>query len=86
MWCNTTPQIVDNIKNATIFRSTKLILVELFVELVTIVKMIIPKISSIIAAPNIAVPERVFNLPSSCKVSTVILTEVAVNITPIKNS
>ena len=30
-----------------------------------------------------AFPECVFNLPSSFKVSTVILTEVAVNITPI---
>ena len=52
--------------------------------LVTIVSAIIPRISSIIAAPSIAFPERVFNFPSSFNVSTVILTDVAVRITPIK--
>lgn len=36
-----------------------------------------------IAAPNIAVPELVLNLPSSLSVSTVILTEVVVNTTPM---
>ena len=35
------------------------------------------------AAPKIALPEWVFNLPISFKVSTVMLTEVAVSITPI---
>ena len=39
--------------------------------------------SSIIAAPNIAFPALVFNFPISFKVSTVILTEVAVNIIPM---
>ena len=48
------------------------------------VSAIIPIISSIIAAPKIAFPERVLSLPSSFKVSTVILTDVAVKITPIK--
>ena len=46
----------------------------------------IPKISSIIAAPKIALPEAVFNLPISCNVSTVILTDVAVRITPTKTA
>ena len=52
--------------------------------LVTIVNATIPRISSMIAAPRIALPERVLSFPSSFNVSTVILTEVAVRITPIK--
>ena len=44
----------------------------------------IPRISSIIAAPRIAFPDRVFNFPNSFSVSTVILTEVAVSTIPIK--
>ena len=52
--------------------------------LVIIVKAIIPKISSIIAAPKMALPARVFSLPISLRVSTVILTDVAVKITPMK--
>ena len=51
--------------------------------LVITVNARIPNISSIIAAPNIAFPERVDNFPSSFKVSTVILTEVAVKTIPI---
>ena len=43
-----------------------------------------PKISSMMAAPKIALPARVFNFPSSFNVSTVILTDVAVRIIPIK--
>lgn len=54
------------------------------VALVTTVKAITPKISSMIAAPKIAFPARVLNFPSSFNVSTVILTEVAVKIIPIK--
>ena len=41
-------------------------------KLVTIVRAMIPKISSIMAAPRIAFPDLVFNLPNSFKVSTVI--------------
>ena len=37
-----------------------------------------------IAAPRIAVPTLPFKCPISCNASTVILTEVAVRITPIK--
>ena len=44
----------------------------------------IPRISSMMAAPKIAFPERVFNFPSSFNVSTVILTDVAVKMIPIK--
>ena len=51
--------------------------------LVMIVRAMMPRISSIIAAPRIALPERVFSFPSSFNVSTVILTDVAVRITPI---
>ena len=43
---------------------------------------IIPSISSIIAAPIIAVPTGPLSFPISLRVSTVMLTEVAVNITP----
>ena len=53
-------------------------------KLVTIVRAMIPKISSIMAAPRIAFPDLVFNLPNSFKVSTVILTEVAVKILTVK--
>ena len=48
------------------------------------VSAIIPSTSSITAAPRIAFPALVFSLPISRSVSTVILTEVAVRITPIK--
>ena len=48
------------------------------------VKAMIPRMSSIIAAPSIALPDSDFSLPSSLSVSTVILTDVAVSITPIK--
>ena len=50
--------------------------------LVTIVRTIIPRISSITAAPRIVVPTAPFNLPISLSVWTVILTEVAVSTTP----
>ena len=42
-----------------------------------------PRISSITAAPRIAVPTRLFSLPISRSVSTVIETEVAVRTTPM---
>ena len=48
------------------------------------VNTIIPKMSSIIAAPNIDVPTFPFNFPISFNVSTEILTDVAVKITPTK--
>ncbi len=49
------------------------------------VNTIIPKMSSIIAAPNIDVPTFPFNFPISFNVSTEILTDVAVKITPTKH-
>ena len=55
-------------------------------KLVTMVSTIIPTISSITAAPRIVVPTFPFNFPSSRKVSTVILTEVAVKTTPTKTA
>lgn len=53
-------------------------------RLVTTVSAIIPRISSISAAPRIAFPARVESFPSSLRVSTVIETEVAVRTIPIK--
>ena len=47
-------------------------------------RAMIPKISSMTAAPRIALPARVFSLPISLSVSTEMLTEVAVRITPTK--
>ena len=81
----TIPTIIANIKNNNILPITIQIFVDVSEEaqLEIIVRAMIPKISSIIAAPKIALPAFEFNLPSSLKVSTVILTEVAVNITPI---
>ena len=78
------PAIIAQTKNITTLCKTTEILTDESAKLVMIVKATIPKISSIIAAPNIAFPARVFNLPNSFKVSTVILTEVAVKIIPIK--
>ena len=48
------------------------------------VSTIIPRISSITAAPRMVVPTLPFKRPSSRNVSTVILTDVAVSTTPIK--
>ena len=76
------PTISENAKNATILRRTTATLTVGSARLVTIVSATMPRISSIIAAPNIAFPERVFNFPISLSVSTVILTDVAVSITP----
>ena len=52
-------------------------------KLVITVNKITPKISSIKAAPKIMLPERVDKRPISFKVSTEILTEVAVKIRPM---
>ena len=73
-----------NTKKATIFSRTIATFTEESARLVTIVRATMPKMSSIIAAPKIAFPARVLSLPISFKVSTEILTEVAVRIMPIK--
>ena len=52
-------------------------------RLVIKVRAMMPRISSISAAPKMALPDRVESLPISFKVSTVMLTDVAVNTTPI---
>ena len=52
-------------------------------RLVTTVRAIIPRISSMRAAPIIAFPALVDSLPSSLSVSTVMLTDVAVSIMPM---
>ena len=48
------------------------------------VRAMIPSTSSMMAAPKMAFPALVFSLPISFRVSTEILTLVAVRITPIK--
>ena len=48
------------------------------------VKAIIPKMSSMMAAPRIEAPTLPRNFPISRSVSTVILTDVAVKTVPIK--
>ena len=53
---------------------------------ITKVRTTIPIISSIIAALKIVVPTFPFNFPNSFKVCTVILTDVAVIITPINTA
>ena len=70
-------------KNNAIFirTSDKCILVSAL--LITMVRAIIPNISSIMAAPKIVFPTFEFNLSISLRVSTVILTDVAVSIVPI---
>ena len=50
--------------------------------LVIKVSRISPRMSSISAAPRIALPDRVESLPISLRVSTLIETEVAVRMVP----
>ena len=52
-------------------------------RLMITVRAIIPRISSITAAPKMAFPALEFKTPNSFNVSTVILTDVAVMITPM---
>ena len=53
-------------------------------RLVIMVSAMIPRISSITAAPKIALPARVLSFPISLSVSTEMLTDVAVRMTPTK--
>lgn len=53
---------------------------------ITTVSTIIPITSSMIAAFRIVVPTSVFSLPNSFRACTVMLTDVAVSITPIKTA
>ena len=71
-------------KNPRIFPNTSHTFTDESARLVITVRAMIPRISSIMAAPKMAFPALVFNLPISFKVSTEILTEVAVKITPMK--
>ena len=57
-----------------------------FLNAMTKVRTIIPITSSIIAALKMVVPTFPFNLPNSFKDCTVMLTEVAVIITPINTA
>ena len=78
-----TPKSPPHTKKRRIFRRTFPISTEGSARLVTTVSAMIPRMSSIRAAPMIAFPAFVESLPSSLRVSTVILTEVAVSIIPI---
>lgn len=80
---NTTPSPADRAKNPTIFKSTIQTFTEVSARLVMMVRAMMPKISSMMAAPKMALPARVLSLPISFKVSTVMLTDVAVRMTPI---
>jgi len=78
------PPTPTNTKKPMIFTNTIATLTLGSARLVITVKAIIPRISSITAAPRIAFPAFVFSFPISFKVSTEILTLVAVKITPMK--
>ena len=71
-------------KKATILSKTTTMFTLESARLVTTVKATMPRMSSMIAAPKIALPARVFNFPISLRVSTEMLTEVAVKMIPIK--
>ena len=81
---NRYPNKAQTAKNAKIFPNTKKTFTLGSAMLVITVSAIIPRISSMMAAPRMALPALVLSLPISLSVSTVILTEVAVKITPIK--
>ena len=70
-------------KKAAIFPSTTHTLAPPPPRLVMTVRPMMPNTSSMMAAPRMALPERVESRPISFRVSTVILTEVAVSTTPI---
>ena len=79
--------IITKAKNRVIFISTTgSETPEPPLMLVIAVSTIIPIMSSITAAPSIVVPILPESFPSSLKVSTVMLTEVAVSVTPIKRA
>ena len=83
MW-NTTPKTPPNTKKPRILRSTVPIPGAFGSAILVItVRAIIPRISSMSAAPIIAFPALDESLPSSLSVSTVMLTDVAVSITPM---
>ena len=81
---NATATTIAKTKKSTILSITSPIFTDLSAHEVTIVSAIIPRISSIRAAPRIALPDFDERRPISLSVSTVILTEVAVRIIPIK--
>ena len=85
-WKNT-PKSNANAKKPSILSITITIFPDLgsASEVIT-VRAIMPKTSSISAAPRIAFPALLLSFPSSFSVSTVMLTEVAVRITPTNTS
>ena len=77
------PIMTLHTKKATIFINTTARFTLVSAIPVIIVNATIPRISSIKAAPKMAFPLGVLNLPISFNVSTLILTDVAVKITPM---
>lgn len=80
-----TPTTITKIKKPTILSSTTGRLVsEEPPRLVTMVRAIRPRMSSIRAAARMVLPTTVLSLPISLRASTVMETEVAVRMTPMK--
>ena len=79
-----TPTTPTKTKKATILTKTTTMLTCAPARLVTTVSAIRPRMSSMRAAAKIVLPTLVESLPSSVRVSTVMLTEVAVRMTPMK--
>ena len=80
------PTATANTKNSTIFSSTTGRLTLSPARLVTTVRAIRPSTSSISAAAKMVPPTLVSSFPSSFRVSTVMLTEVAVRMVPRNTS
>ena len=81
-----TPAAIDTAKNNTVLIITEPGSDEGSFIPITNVSTMIPITSSIMAALIIVVPVSVFRYPSSCSEATVILTEVAVIITPMNTA
>ena len=82
-WYPKKAQTPTNTKNSRIFnRVTQMLTLLSAIDEITVSTMM-PKISSITAAPKMVLATLVFNLPNSFRVSTVMLTLVAVRITPM---
>lgn len=81
--CITMPTTSTNTKNAAMRPNTSSGWTVGSVKPVSTVSTTMPRISSMTAAPRIAVPTLLLSLPISRRVSTVIETEVAVSTTPM---
>ena len=80
------PTIIAKAKNASVLSSTQSGFDSGFLNPITKVSTKIPITSSMIAALRIVVPSSVLSLPISFRASTVMLTLVAVIITPMNTA